>query len=99
MTRNINSYSINEFKIDLRYETWDCVFSLNNNPDVNTLFSSFLNNYLRIFHNHFPQRKFINRHNHTPWITPGINISCKHERFLYLYTRSRNDISLKKYYK
>jgi len=75
------------------------VFGLNNNPDVDTLFNSFLNNYLRIFHNHFPQRKFIKRHNHTSWIKPGIKISCKHKRFLYLCTRSSDDISLKKYYK
>ena len=47
-TRNINDYSINEFKISLSYETWDCVFSLNHNPDVDTLFNSFLNNYLKI---------------------------------------------------
>ena len=37
IARNINSYSINKFKINLSYETWDCVFSLNN-PDVDTLF-------------------------------------------------------------
>jgi hypothetical protein len=104
ITRNINNYSINEFKFNLSHETWDCVlycivFGLNHNPDVDTLFNSFLNNYLRIIYNHFPQHKFIKRHNHTPWITPGIKISCKHKRFLYLCTRSRNDISLKKYYK
>ena len=39
ITRNINSYSINEFKISLSHETWDCVFGLNNNPDVDTLFN------------------------------------------------------------
>jgi hypothetical protein len=52
--RDINSYSNNEFKINLCYETWDCVFGFKNNTDVDTLFNSFLNNYLRIFHNHFP---------------------------------------------
>jgi hypothetical protein len=98
-TRNINNYSINEFKISLSYETWDCVFGLSDNPVVDTLFNSFLNNYLRIFHHHFPQRKFIKRHNHTSWITPGIKISCKRKRFLYLCTRNSDDISLKKYYK
>ena len=36
-TRNINDYSINEYKISLSYETWDCVFGLNNIPDVDTL--------------------------------------------------------------
>jgi hypothetical protein len=98
-TRNINNYSINEFKISLSYETWDCFFGLNNNSDVDTLFNSFLNKYLRIFHHHFPQRKLIKRHNHTSWITPGIKISCKHKRFIYLCTINSDDISLKKYYK
>jgi hypothetical protein len=99
ITRNMNKYSVNEFKINLSYETWDCVIGLSNNPDVDTLFNSFLNSYLRIFHNHFPQRRFIKRHNHTSWMTPGIKISCKYKKFLYLYTRSSDDISLKKYYK
>jgi hypothetical protein len=98
-TRNINNYSINEFKISLSYETWDCVFGLNNNSDVYTLFNSFLNNYLRTFHYHFSQRKLIKRHNHTSWITPGIKISCKRKRFIYQCTRNSDDISLKKYYK
>jgi len=99
ITRNINNYSINEFKISLSYETWECVFSLSNNPDVDTLFNSVLNNYLMIFHNHIPLHEFIKRHNHTSWITPGIKISGKHKRFLYLCTRSSDDFSLKKYYK
>ena len=51
ITRNINNYSINKFKISLSSETWDCVFGLNNNPDVDTLFNSFLNNYLITFLN------------------------------------------------
>jgi hypothetical protein len=41
ITRNINNYSITEFKIDLSYETWDCVFGLTNNPDVNTFLQFF----------------------------------------------------------
>ena len=98
ITRSINNHSINEFKNSLSYETWDCIFGLNNNPDVDTLFNSFLN-YLRIFHNHFPQRKFIKRNNHNSWITPGTNISCKHKRFLHLCTRNSDDISIKIYYK
>jgi len=84
ITININNYSVNKIKINLSYETWDCVFGLNNNPDVDTLFNSFLNNYLRIFYNHFPQHKFIDRHNHIPWITPGIKISCKQDSSTYV---------------
>ena len=48
-TRDINDYSIKEFRTNLSLETWDCVFGLNNNPNIDTLFNSFLNNYLRIF--------------------------------------------------
>ena len=69
------------------------------NPDIDTLFNSFLNNYLRIFHNHFPQHKFIKRNNRNYWITSGIKISCKHKRFLYWCARNSDVISLKKYYK
>ena len=55
ITGHINNYSLKEFKISLSYETWDCIFGLNNIPDVDTLFNSFLNNYLMILHNHVPQ--------------------------------------------
>ena len=55
-TRDIN----NQFKFNLCYETSDCI--INNNPFVHTSFNSYLNKYLRIFHDHFPQRKFIKRH-------------------------------------
>lgn len=75
ITRNINNYSLNDFKISLSYETWDDIFVLNNNPDADTLFNSFLNTYLRIFHNHFSQHKSIKTNN--TWITSGIKISCK----------------------
>jgi len=99
ITRNINNYSLNNLKISLSYETRDRTFDLNNNPNVDTLFNSFLNTYLRIFHNHFPQHKFIKRNNHNTWITPGIKIACKCKRFLYLCARNSDDISLKKYFK
>ena len=84
-TRDINECSINEFRTNLSYEIWDCIFDLKNNLDVDTLFNSFLNNYLRIFHNHFPQRTFIKRHNYTPWMTLGNRTSCKHKRLLYSF--------------
>ena len=98
-TRDINEYSINEFRTNLSYETWECIFDFKNNLDVDTLFNSFLNNYLKIFYNHFTQRTFIKRHNYTPWMTLGIRTSCKLKRLLYLYTRSSDDTSLKRHYK
>ena len=48
--RNINKYSIEEFKTRLSYESWDCIFGNNGNMDVDSLFNIFLNNYLRIFY-------------------------------------------------
>ena len=38
-TRDINEYSINEFRTNLSYETWDCIFDLKNNLDVDNLFN------------------------------------------------------------
>jgi hypothetical protein len=75
------------------------VFSISNNPDIDTLFNSFLNNYLRIFYNHFPKHKFAKRHNYTLWMTFGIRTSCKHKRLLHLHTKNCNDTPLKRHYK
>jgi hypothetical protein len=52
--RNINKYTIAEFQNSLRYESWDQVFE---GTDVNIIFNSFLNTYLRIFHTTFPLKK------------------------------------------
>jgi hypothetical protein len=57
--RNINKYSMEEFKIRLRYESWGSIFSNNDNMDVDSLFNIFLNNYLRIVYTSFPLRKII----------------------------------------
>jgi hypothetical protein len=92
--RNINNYSIEEFKTALSYESWDSIFGYNGSIDVDTLFNSFLNNYLRIFYTSVPPRKIIERSNNNSWITPGIRISCRRKRCLYLLSRD-NDIILK----
>jgi len=42
--RNINNYSIEEFKTRLKYESWHSIFDYNGNTDVDILFNSFLNN-------------------------------------------------------
>jgi len=97
--RNTNNYSIEEFKTRLSYESWDSVFGYNGNIDVDILFNSFLNNYLRIFYTSFPSRKITERSNNNSWITPGIRISCRHKRCLYLLTRDSDDVILKNYYK
>jgi hypothetical protein len=43
-----------DFQIKLSYETWDSVF---NGEDVNVIFNSFLNTYMRIFYSSFPLTK------------------------------------------
>jgi hypothetical protein len=58
-TRSINTYSMEEFKIRLSYESWDCIFSNNDNMVVDSLFNIFLNNYLRIVYTSFLLRKII----------------------------------------
>jgi hypothetical protein len=45
--RNINKYSMEEFKIRLTYESWGSIFSNNDNMHVDSVFNIFLNNYLR----------------------------------------------------
>jgi hypothetical protein len=97
--QSIRSFSIpsmNEFTIQLSYETRDDVFT---DCDMDTIFNSFLNTYLRIFYSNFPskQTKVVTRYN--PWLTKGIRVSCQHKRDLYITLRSNNDPKLKLYYK
>jgi hypothetical protein len=55
--RNVNNYSMEEFKIRLSYESWDSIFSNNDNMAVDLLFNIFLNNCLRIVYISFPLPK------------------------------------------
>jgi hypothetical protein len=54
--RNINKNSITEFQTNLSYESWDNVFGSDNDKDIDTLFNSFLNSYLRLFYSSFPTK-------------------------------------------
>jgi hypothetical protein len=94
--RNVNNYSIEEFKTRLNYEPWDNIFGYNGNTDVDILFNSLLNNHLRIFYINFPPRKIIKLSNNNSWIKPGIRISCRCKRCLYLLTRDNDEVILKK---
>jgi hypothetical protein len=69
-----------EFKIRLSYESWDNIFSNNDNMDLDSLFNIFLNNYLRIGYTSFPLRKIIERGKSRQWLTTGIKTSCKRKR-------------------
>jgi hypothetical protein len=50
----INKHTIGDFLIKLSYETWDKIFSHDN---VNEMFNSFLDTYLKIYYPSFPQKK------------------------------------------
>jgi len=80
----------------LSYETLDNVFENNN---VNSIYNSFLNTYLRVFYSSFPLRKIITKTNSNAWITTGIRTSCKLKRDLYLLRKNSNDPRLKNHYK
>jgi hypothetical protein len=91
--RNIHKYSIEDLKIRLSYECWDSIFGNNGNMDIDSLFSTFLSNYLRIFYTSFSLRKIIERRNNY-WITTSIRISSNRKN-LYLLSRNNNDVNLK----
>jgi len=52
--RKINKFTISDFIGKLSSESWDSIF---NSEDVNAMFNSFLNTYLRIFNSSFPLKK------------------------------------------
>jgi hypothetical protein len=54
LIRNINEHTINDFFIKLSYENWDAIFSTD---DVNEMFNSFLDSYLKIFYSSFPLKR------------------------------------------
>jgi hypothetical protein len=96
-TRIFNDQSLLNFKIKLSYETWDDVFSGN---DVDIIFNSFLNTYLRMFYSCFPLKKITSSKTKiNNWISPGIKISCRRRRELFWLYRNSNDANCKSYYK
>jgi hypothetical protein len=88
-----------EFKIRLSYESWDSIFSNNDNIDVNSLFNIVLNNYLRIVYTIFPPQRIIERGKSRQWKTAGMKTSCNHKSQFYLLRKYSNDINLIEYYK
>jgi hypothetical protein len=92
----INEFTISEFKLNLSYESWEEIFT---NDNVDSVFSSFLNTYLRIFYHSFPLKKVYHKRYSKPWITTSIKISSQHKKDLYLLCRSINNPKLKNHYK
>jgi hypothetical protein len=63
------------------------------------MYNSFLNSFLRIPYSSFPLKELVIKPNNNSWITPGISISCRHKRELYLLYRNSNDAAFKNYYR
>lgn len=51
IARKINKDTISDFLNKLSSESWEGIF---NNDDINIMFNSFLNTYLKIFYSSFP---------------------------------------------
>jgi hypothetical protein len=93
IVKNINKYTISDFIDKLSCKSWDSIF---NSEDLNVMFNSFLNIYLKIFYSSFPLKKVINRNNKdNNWITLGIKTSCRHKKELYLIFSSSNNQGFK----
>jgi hypothetical protein len=76
--------SISNFKLNLNFESWESVFEATSGNEVDIIFNNFLDVYLRIFNNSFPQHKSIIRNKGKGWITKGIKNSKKKKKELYL---------------
>ncbi|PNF21509.1 hypothetical protein B7P43_G13548 [Cryptotermes secundus] len=94
--RQINRMNIENFNFKLSYETWDDVFT---DGDVDNMFNSFLNTYLRVFNGSFPLRKIFHNYDNKVWLTAGIRILCQHKRTLHMLCRSIESPTLLAYYK
>ena len=96
LIRKINEHTINDFLIKLNCESCDTIFSTD---DVNNMFNSFLDSYLKIFYSSFPLKRIhVNKKNNN-WITLGIWTSFKHKRELIIASRNSNNLDLKNCYK
>jgi len=81
----------------LSYENWDSVFST---EDVNKMFNSFLDTYLKIANSSFLlKRVYITKKNMKNWITSGILTSCKCKRELFNACRMSNNLQFIAHYK
>jgi len=94
--RIVDQQTTTDFIFALSNESWSNTFNADN---VNQMYNSFLNTYLRIFYASFPLTRVANKNKGNQWITPGILISCKRKRELFLLLRTTNNPILKQYYK
>ena len=95
LIRSIDDHRINDFLTKISYENWETVFSTD---DVNIMFNSFLNTYLKTFYSSFPLKRVHINKKHKNWITSGILLSCNRKRELFIACRNNNNPDLLKHY-
>ena len=95
LIRKVDQQNITDFIVNLCNESWTSIF---NTDDINHMYNSFLNIYLKIFHASFPLAKVTERNKGNQWITLGIQTSCKRKRELFLLKRSLHSPLLERYY-
>jgi hypothetical protein len=54
LIRSINEHTVNNFLIKLSYGSWDTIFFTD---DINDMFNSFLDSYLKFFYSSFPLKR------------------------------------------
>jgi hypothetical protein len=98
--RRINENLLNYFKYSLSFELWEGIFA---EKEVNIIFNSFLNTFLRNFNSNFPLiRKTKNNKiiaKDTGWVTPYIKHLFSLKRDFYLLAKNYNDIKIMNHYK
>jgi len=91
--RKVDQQTISDLTLALSNESWSNIF---NTDDVNLMYNSFLNTYLRIFYASFPLTRVTSQNKCNQWLTVGIRTSCKRKRELFLLNRSLNNPVLKR---
>jgi hypothetical protein len=93
--RVINKETINYFIETIKKETLGNIYTVDHTNDI---FNVFLNIFLIHFESCFPIQYVTKKQRDNNWITPGIRISCKRKRSLYVLSKASNNLNIKSYY-
>ena len=94
--RDFRSFEDENFKLDLRRESWDSIYKCN---EVNESYTRFLHIFNKVSNIHAPLKKAKIKHKaYKPWITSGLKKSMKVRDKLYKkWLITRNYVFLNKY--
>jgi hypothetical protein len=90
-----NKLSLDEFKLILSFEIRGNNFNTENN-NIDNMFNTFVNTYLKIFYTCFPTKKIYKQSSPKQLLTTRIK---REKRELYLSTKVHDNNNLKQYYK